>query len=91
MRWLSALSLCLLCSAVYGADLKTRCQQLLAYYEWFGTSRHENTDGEHNMSFMRARIDCDHGRYEQCIAQMEALLQRKKFPVPPPAAGSQGR
>ena len=57
---------------------------IMAGYEWFGSSRHENTDGVHNMTFMRAHIDCDHGRYEQGIALMEELLRRKKFPVPPP-------
>ena len=70
---------------MFAADPKARCEQLLRYYEWFGTSRHENTDGEHNMTFMRARIDCDHGRYEQGIAQLEELLRRKKFTVPPAA------
>jgi hypothetical protein len=68
----------------YAPPISARCEQLLEYYEWFGTSRLENTDGAHNMSFMRARIECDHGRYEQCIAELEALLRRKKFPVPPP-------
>jgi hypothetical protein len=77
--------LCLLSGAVSAADLKARCDQLFEYYEWFGTSRHENTDGGHNMTAIRARIDCDHGRYEQGIAQMEELLRRKKFTVPPAA------
>jgi hypothetical protein len=94
MRWLSILSTCLLSGSLAlplsAADLKARCEQLLGYYEWFGTSRHENTDGAHNMSFMRARVDCDHGRYEQGIAQLEELLRRKRFTVPPPAGGSQG-
>jgi hypothetical protein len=91
MRWLSILALSLFCNGpalpLFGADLKARCEQLLDYYEWFGSSRHENTDGAHNMTFMKARIDCDHGRYEQCIAELEGLLQRKKFLVPPPAGG----
>jgi hypothetical protein len=94
MRWLSILATCLLGGSLAlplsAADLKARCQQLLDYYEWFGSSRHENTDGVYNLDFERARVDCDHGRYEQGIAELEGLLRRKKFVVPPPTGGSQG-
>jgi hypothetical protein len=65
-------------------DLKERCEQLIAYYDWYGASRSENTDGSRNMADMEARIDCDAGRYEKGIAAMEDLLKRKRFPVPAP-------
>jgi hypothetical protein len=64
-------------------SLKARCSQLLAYYDWYGSSRSENTDGSRNMASIGARVDCDHGRYEQGIAEMEDLLRRKQLPVPP--------
>jgi hypothetical protein len=64
-------------------SLKARCSQLLTYYDWYGASRSENTDGSRNMASIGARVDCDHRRYEQGIAELEDLLRRKQFPVPP--------
>ena len=64
-------------------SLKARCSQLLTYFDWYGASRSENTDGSRNMTSIAARVDCDHGRYEQGIAELEDLLRRKQFPVPP--------
>ena len=88
MHWLTVPAACLLvggqAAPLLAGDAKARCEQLIDYYEWFGSSRHENTDGVHNMTLMRARIDCNHGHYEQCIAELEGLLRQKKFPVPPP-------
>src|SRR5262245_40387538 len=65
-------------------DLKARCDQLVAYYDWYGASRSENTDGSRNMADMDAKLDCEQGRYEQGIAAMEDLLKRKRLPIPAP-------
>jgi len=69
------------------ADPKARCHQLIDYYEWFGSSRSENTDGGRDMTTIGAIVDCDNGRYEQGIKAMEELLRRKKFTVPPATGG----
>jgi hypothetical protein len=63
-------------------DLKARCDQLLDYYDWYGASRSENTDGSRNMVDIDARLECQAGRYEKGIAAMEDLLRRKRLPVP---------
>jgi hypothetical protein len=69
------------------SDLKARCSQLLAYYDWYGSSRSENSDGARNPTRIGASIDCDHGRYSEGIAAMEALLRAKNFDVPPAPTG----
>ena len=69
------------------SDLKARCDQLTAYYDRYGASRSENSDGARNPTRMGAGIDCDHGRYAQGIAAMEALLRDKNFDVPPAPTG----
>jgi hypothetical protein len=68
-------------------DLKARCSQLISYYDWYGASRSENSDGARNATRMGASIDCDHGRYAEGIAAMEALLRSKNFDVPPAPTG----
>lgn len=65
-------------------DLKARCDQLVAYYDWYGASRSENTDGSRNMADMDAKLDCEQGRYDKGIAAMEDLLKRKRLPIPAP-------
>jgi hypothetical protein len=69
------------------SDLKARCDQLVSYYDRYGASRSENTDGARNLTRMGAGIDCDHGRYNDGITAMEALLRSKKFDVPPAPTG----
>lgn len=64
--------------------LKARCSQLIAYYDRFGASRSNNSDGRRNHTKLAAEIDCSNGLYAKGIAEMEALLQRKKFTPPPP-------
>lgn len=64
-------------------DLKARCAQLTSYYDRYGASRGENSDGARNMTRIAAGIDCDEGQYEKGIAAMEALLKAKQFDVPP--------
>lgn len=66
------------------AQLKARCQQLIAYFDRFGAGRSNNSDGRRNHTRLSAEIDCTKGLYAEGIAEMEALLRRKKFPPPPP-------
>jgi len=67
-------------------DLKARCDQLIAYFDRYGSGRGVHSDGARNMTRLSARIDCDRGQYEQGIGAMEDLLRRKKFTVPPAQA-----
>jgi hypothetical protein len=68
-------------------DLKARCDQLISYYDRYGASRSENSDGARNPTRMGAGIDCERGRYNEGIAAMEALLRNKNFDVPPAPTG----
>lgn len=67
-------------------DLKARWDQLIAYFDRYGSGRGVHSDGARNMTRLSARIDCDRGQYEQGIGAMEDLLRRKKFTVPPAQA-----
>jgi hypothetical protein len=69
------------------ADLKARCSQLMTFYDWYGASRSENTDGARNHTRIGAEMECKRGNYQQGVAMMEELLRRKKFDVPPPPTG----
>jgi len=69
-------------SAQTTPDPKARCSQLLSYYDRFGASRGENSDGARDMTRIGAGIDCERGQYEKGIASMEALLRQKHFDVP---------
>jgi hypothetical protein len=64
------------------ADLKARCDQLIAYFDYYGVSRSENSDGRRNHTRIGAEIDCDRGNYEAGIKAMEGLLTAKNFTVP---------
>jgi hypothetical protein len=68
------------------AGLKARCDQLVAYYDRYGSSRSANSDGARNMTRVSAFLDCQKGRYEAGIKDIEDLLRRKRFTVPPPDA-----
>ena len=68
-------------------DLKARCSQFMTFFDWYGASRSENTDGARNHTRLGAEMECKKGNYRQGVALMEELLRRKKFDVPPvPAA-----
>jgi hypothetical protein len=69
------------------ADLKARCDQLTSFYDRYGASRGENSDGARNFTRIGAGIDCQEGRYAEGIATMETLLKNKNFEVPPPPTG----
>jgi hypothetical protein len=62
---------------------KERCAQLIDFFDYYGTGRKENSDGARNHTRIGAEIDCDRGLHEQGIKEMEDLLRRKKFTVPP--------
>lgn len=61
---------------------KERCQDLVSFFDRWGTSRGEHTDGARNHTRIGAGIDCERGHYEAGIQQMEALLIAKGFEVP---------
>jgi hypothetical protein len=63
-------------------DLKARCNQLTSYFDRYGSSRGENSDGARNHTRIAAGLDCQQGQYEKGIAAMEALLKRKSFDAP---------
>jgi hypothetical protein len=66
------------------AELADRCAQLVAFYDYYGRSRSNNSDGTRNHTRIGANIDCEKGLYEKGIAIMEELLRKKAFDVPPP-------
>lgn len=71
-------------AAGQSAALKARCTQLVDFYDRYGASRSQNSDGRRNHTRIGAEIDCQRGRYAQGIAAMESLLRAKKFDIPPP-------
>ena len=66
---------------------KARCNQLISYFDRYGASRGENSDGERNHTRIGARIDCDNGHPAEAVAAMEKLLERKNMGVPPAPTG----
>ena len=68
-------------------DLKARCDQLISYFDRYGASRSENSDGARNHTRIGAGLDCEKGRYAEGVAAMETLLKQKNFDVPPPPTG----
>jgi hypothetical protein len=70
------------------ADLKARCDQLVAYYDYYNVSRSENSDRRRNHTRIGAEIDCERGNYEAGIKVMERLLINKAFTVPQPDVAS---
>ncbi len=76
-------SLADLASAQTQQDLKARCAQLVNFFDYYGASRGEHSDGARNWTRISAGMECDHGRYEEGIEEMEALLKRKALDVPP--------
>lgn len=69
-------------------ELKARCSQLTAYFDYYGVSRGENSDGAKNWKRINAGIDCERGNYEVGIRAMEELLVAKAFTVPRPEVAS---
>jgi hypothetical protein len=69
-------------SAQSQQELKLRCAQLVNFFDYYGVSRGENSDGARNWTRIRAGMECEHGDYDDGIDAMEALLRRKAFDVP---------
>ena len=67
-----------------GQTPQARCSQLIAYFDRYGAGRSNNSDGRRNHTRLAAELDCSRGLYDKGIAEMEALLRRKKFTPPPP-------
>ncbi len=74
-------------SAQSSADLKARCNQLTSYFDRYGASRSENSDGARNHTRLAAGMECEEGHYPEGIAAMESLLKRKHFDVPAAPTG----
>jgi hypothetical protein len=66
---------------------KARCDQLISYFDRYGASRGENSDGARNHTRIAAGLDCEKGHYAEGVAAMETLLKQKNFDVPPPPTG----
>ena len=74
-------------SAPTSPDLKARCDQLISYFDRYGASRGENSDGVRNHTRIAAGLDCEKGHYAEGVAAMETLLKNKHFDVPPQPTG----
>ena len=64
--------------------LKGRCAQLVAFFDRYGVSRGENSDGPRNHTRIGSVIECERTNYRKGIDTMGALLVRKAFVVPKP-------
>lgn len=65
--------------------LAARCSQLFAVADRALTRRGEGSGGP-NMIVMGAGLDCQKGRYEQGIHDLEKVLRAQGYTVPPPPA-----
>jgi hypothetical protein len=63
-------------------QLATRCAELGAIFDKYGTRRSEGSGGP-DMKRLGAGIDCQKGRYAQGIKALEELLKNNKIPYPP--------
>ena len=64
------------------ADPRTRCAQLVAFWQRHGGSKSEGGGGG-DIARKNAEVDCGAGRYESGIRAMEELLRRNGYTVPP--------
>lgn len=62
---------------------KARCIQLADLGDRYLTRLKEGSGGP-NMVVLGARIDCDKGRYDQGIRDLEKLLRDQRITIPPP-------
>jgi hypothetical protein len=70
-------------------DPKTRCAQLVAFWQLHGGSKSEGSGGA-DIARKSAEVDCGAGRYERGIRTMEDLLRRNGYTVPSFSPGSGG-
>jgi hypothetical protein len=61
---------------------RKRCADLVAFFDRWGATRTEHTDGARNVTRISANIDCERGDYGTGIRRMEALMTAKKFEIP---------
>jgi hypothetical protein len=66
------------------AWLKGRCAQLVAFFDYYGVSRGENSDGARNHTRIGASIECERANYRTGIDTMAAVLKGKAFELPKP-------
>ena len=66
------------------AWMKGRCSQLVAFFDYYGVSRGENSDGPRNHTRIGAVIECERTHMRTGVKTMEALLTRKAFDLPKP-------
>lgn len=71
-------------TAARSAWLKSRCAELVAYFDRYGVGRGENSDGPRNHTRIGAAIECERSYYRTGIDTMAQLLVRKAFDVPKP-------
>ena len=64
------------------ADPRTRCAELVAFWQRHGGSRSEGFGGG-DIARKNAEVDCGAGRYDSGIRAMEDLLRRNGYTVPP--------
>ena len=65
------------------AKLAARCNQLYAYADQVLTMRSEGGGGP-GLAVRGAGVDCQKGRYEQGIRELEKALRNRGYTVPAP-------
>ena len=63
-------------------DLKAYCKQLITFYDRYGASRSQNSDGARNHTRIGADVHCREGDPAEGVADMKELLRDKRFKVP---------
>jgi hypothetical protein len=63
-------------------DPRTRCAELVAFWQRHGGSKSEGGGGG-DIARKNAEVDCGAGRYDSGIRAMEELLRRNGYTVPP--------
>ena len=59
-------------------DLNVYCKRLVSFYDRYGASRTENSDGSRNHMRIGAEIDCKRGNPRDGVAAMIELLENKR-------------
>ena len=54
------------------------------FFDYYGVSRGENSDGPRNHTRIGAAIECERSHTRTGVKAMEALLKRKAFDIPKP-------
>jgi hypothetical protein len=85
--------LCLLAAGAFGTlplaaeaqqnPLAARCSQLFTFADR-ALSRRSEGGGGPNLMVQGAGVDCQKGRYEQGIRELEKILRNQGYTVPPP-------